>query len=143
LNDPFELPSLKEIQEMDRQRSQAIEALEIFDHSIKCQRCGIAVPLLRTLTTKPRSNHIGVLQKRIKWIENYSHGNNNSNKNNDLQQLKQELAELLEEDAKADKLRSLPLYSCRITEFRFVCSKCYDKVYLYAIAKTKPKMDAP
>jgi hypothetical protein len=28
---------------------------------------------------------------------------------------KQELAELLEEDSKADKLRSLPLYSCRIT----------------------------
>jgi Leucine-rich repeat (LRR) protein len=34
---------------------------------------------------------------------------------NDLKALKQELAELLEEDAKANKLRSLPLYSCRIT----------------------------
>jgi hypothetical protein len=30
---------------------------------------------------------------------------------NDLKALKQELAELLEEDAKYDKLRSLPLYS--------------------------------
>jgi len=39
------------------------------------------------------------------------------------------------EDPKADKLRSLPLYSCRITGFKFVCSKCYDKVYTYAIAK--------
>jgi hypothetical protein len=42
---------------------------------------------------------------------------------------KQELAELLEEDAKYDKLRSLPLYSCRITGWKFVCSRCYDKVY--------------
>jgi hypothetical protein len=41
----------------------------------------------------------------------------------------QEFAELLEEDAKADKLRSLPLYSCRITGWKFVCSVCYYKVY--------------
>jgi len=46
--------------------------------------------------------------------------------------LKAEL-EWLEEDAKYD--RNLPLYSCRITGFKFVCSKCYDKVYTYAIAK--------
>jgi hypothetical protein len=44
-------------------------------------------------------------------------------------QLKAELEELLEENAKADKLRSLPLYSCRITGFKFVCSRCYDKAY--------------
>jgi hypothetical protein len=50
--------------------------------------------------------------------KNYSRGNNNSNNNNnnnDLKQQKQELADLLEQDAKADKLRSLPLYSCRNT----------------------------
>ena len=34
--------------------------------------------------------------------------------------LEQELAELLEEEAKADALRSLPLYSCGITGWRFV-----------------------
>jgi hypothetical protein len=69
-------------------------------------------------------------------MENYSRGgNNNSNNNNDLKQLKQELADLLEQDTKADKLRSLPLHSCRITGWKFVCSKCYDKVYLYANAK--------
>jgi hypothetical protein len=44
-----------------------------------------------------------------------------------LKQLKQELADLLEEDAKADKLRNLPLYSCRITGWKSVCSKCYDR----------------
>jgi hypothetical protein len=71
------------------------------------------------------------LQKRIKWIENYSRGNvNRPSYTNEVKELKQELAELLEEDAKADKLRCLPLYSCRITGFRFVCSKCYDKVYM-------------
>jgi hypothetical protein len=29
MNDPFELPSLEEIQEMERQRLQAIESLQI------------------------------------------------------------------------------------------------------------------
>jgi hypothetical protein len=71
------------------------------------------------------------LQKRIKWIENYSRGNvNRPSYTNEVKELKQELAELLEEDAKADKLRCLRLYSCRITGFRFVCPKCYDKVYM-------------
>jgi hypothetical protein len=74
--------------------------------------------MLRTLT-KPRSNRIDALQKRVKWIENHSHGNAIA----EVKQIKQELAELLEEDAKADKLRSLPLYSCKITGWKFVCSK--------------------
>ena len=114
---------------MDRQRSQAIEALEIFDHSVKCQRCGIAVPIVGKLT-KANNDRIGILQKRIKWIENYSRGNTNRPSYiNEVKVLKQELAELLEEDAKYDKLRSLPLYSCRITGWKFVCSKCYDKAY--------------
>jgi hypothetical protein len=53
-------------------------------------------------------------------------------------ELKAELAELLEEEAKADALRRLPLYSCRITGWKFVCSRCYDKVYMDAIAKQRP-----
>ena len=53
-------------------------------------------------------------------------------------ELKAELAGLLEEDAKADKLRRLALYSCRLLAGNsYVCSKCYDKVY---IVKTKPKI---
>lgn len=58
-------------------------------------------------------------------MENYSYISNI----NDLKALKRELAELLEEDTKADKLRCLPLYSCRITDWKFVCSKSHDKVY--------------
>jgi hypothetical protein len=125
MNDPFELPFLEEIEEMEKQRSQAIESLEIYDHSVKCQRCGIAVPIVGGLA-RPHGNRITLLEHRIKWIETHPRLKDSVNS---IKQLKQELAELLEEDAKADKLRSLPLYSCRITDWKFVCSKCYDKVY--------------
>ncbi|MFL6432194.1 MAG: hypothetical protein ACJ71O_00490 [Nitrososphaeraceae archaeon] len=54
MNDPFELPSLEEIEEMDKRRSQAIESLQISDSgdSVKCQKCGIAVPIVGKLTRK-------------------------------------------------------------------------------------------
>jgi hypothetical protein len=77
--------------------------------------------MFRTLTT-PRSNRIDALQKQIRWIEDHIRGNNAKAYGN-IKQLKAELAELLEEYAKADQLRSLPLYSCRITGWEFVCSK--------------------
>jgi hypothetical protein len=34
LNDPFELPSLEQIEQMERQRSQAVESLEIYGSCI-------------------------------------------------------------------------------------------------------------
>ena len=108
---------------MQRQRLRAIEALEIPFNSVKCQRCGNSVSIVWKLS-RPHNDRAVILQRRIKWMENYYHGANI----NDLKALKQELADLLEEDAKADKLRCLPLYSCRITGQKFVCSKCYDKV---------------
>ncbi|MFL6356278.1 MAG: hypothetical protein ACJ71C_06955 [Nitrososphaeraceae archaeon] len=125
---------------MYRQRSQAIESLQISNHSVKCQKCGMVVPIIGKLS-KPNSNRIAVLEKRIKWLENYSRGNINRHYYiNDVKQLKAELAELLEEDAKADKLRCLPLYSCRITGWKFVCSKCYDKIYHMHVMQTKPEI---
>jgi adenine-specific DNA methylase len=73
LNEPFELPSLQEIEEMERQRSQAIALLEVFGHSVKCQRCGNAVPIVGKLTmTTAKNDRITVLEKRIKWLENQS-----------------------------------------------------------------------
>jgi hypothetical protein len=78
------------------------------------------------------------LQKQIRWIEDHSHGISSNNAIAEVKQIKAELAELLEEDAKYDKLRSLPLYSCRITGFKFVCSKCYDKVYYNNMLLQRP-----
>ena len=65
-------------------------------------------------------NIVDALQKQIKWIEDHSHGNAKADAN--IKQLKAELVELLEEEAKADALRRLPLYSCKIRfnkQFRF------------------------
>ena len=109
MNDPFELPSLEEIEQMERQRLHAIGSLELFDHSVKCQTCGIAVPIVGKLTNTG-NDRIAMLQKRIKWIENYCRGNiNRPSYTNEVKALKQELAALLEEDAKYDKLRCVPL----------------------------------
>ena len=68
MNDPFELPSLQEIEEMDRQRLQAIESLEIHDHSVKCQGCGNAVPIVSKLTGT-NNDRIAILQKSIRWMK--------------------------------------------------------------------------
>jgi hypothetical protein len=48
--EPKPLRSLEEIDEMERKESQAIEALEIFDHSVRCQKCSNAVPIVGKLT---------------------------------------------------------------------------------------------
>jgi hypothetical protein len=49
---------LQEIEQMERQRSQAIESVEICNGSAKCQRCDMAVPIVG----------------KIKWIEEHYHG---------------------------------------------------------------------
>jgi hypothetical protein len=64
--------------------------------------------------TKPKSNRIAVLERQIKWLENYSRGNNGKSSSDVVKQLKQELAALLEEDAKADKLRNLPYIAAEL-----------------------------
>jgi hypothetical protein len=53
---------LQEIEEMDRLRSQATESLEIYDHSVRCQRCGVAVPSVGKLT-KVSNDRIAILRK--------------------------------------------------------------------------------
>jgi hypothetical protein len=65
LNDPFELPPLEQIEKMEKQRSQAIESLQITDHSVKCQKCGIAVPIVGKLT-RTKNDRIALLQKKDK-----------------------------------------------------------------------------
>jgi hypothetical protein len=48
---------------MERQRLQAIESLQITGHSVKCQRCRVAVPIVGKLT-KISNDRIFILQKK-------------------------------------------------------------------------------
>jgi len=57
LNGSFELPSLQQIEEMERQRSQAIESLQISDKSVKCWKCGLAVSIAGKLP-KPHNDRL-------------------------------------------------------------------------------------
>jgi hypothetical protein len=123
--DAAALPSLEEIKNMEKQR---IRSLEISNDSVKCQMCGMAAPIVGRLPT-PYRNRITLLKHRIDWLQSHPRLKDSINS---INQLKQELAELLEQEAKADKLRCLPLYSCRTTGWKFICSKCYDMVYTYA-----------
>jgi hypothetical protein len=123
LYNPFESPSLEQIEEMERQQSQAVEALEISipevgePRNVKCQRCGAPVPIVAKMS-RPHKDRVVHLQTRLKWMENHQH----ICKKEDVEATKQELEELLQKDAKADKLQNLPLYSTRITGWKFVCS---------------------
>ncbi|MFL6355188.1 MAG: hypothetical protein ACJ71C_01340 [Nitrososphaeraceae archaeon] len=53
----------EKIEEMDRQRSQEIESLQITDNSIKCQKCGIVVPIVGKLP-RPHNDRLLFCKKR-------------------------------------------------------------------------------
>jgi hypothetical protein len=95
-------------------------------------RCGQDIPIVGKLS-RPHNDRVVILQRRIRWMENYYHDANINN----LKALKQELAELLEEDAKADKLRSLSMfvqlqnYWLEIRMF----SVMIRSIYMHVIAK--------
>jgi len=40
----------------------------------------MAVPMVERLTKPTKSNRINVLEKRIKWLENYAHRSSNTNR---------------------------------------------------------------
>jgi hypothetical protein len=65
LSNPIPLPSLEQIEQMEKQRAQAIDALEISDGHVKCQRCGTAVCIVGKLTTYVKNDRIGILQRRF------------------------------------------------------------------------------
>jgi hypothetical protein len=99
LSDPFEILSLQEIEEMEKQRSQAIKSLGIPGNSVKCQKCSVDIPIVGKMP-RPHNDRVAILQKKIKWIENLCRSNiNRPSYINEVKQLKQELAEL-SEDAK-------------------------------------------
>ena len=127
----IDLPSIEEIKEIERKRQVAIDSLEIIDnHHVKCQKCQSLVPIKRL--PRSHSSRIITIEKKIKKVERY-HGNNNSSST--YKQLKEELATLLEEENKNDILRSLPLYSSRISNFKFLCSSCFEEAYMLANKK--------
>jgi hypothetical protein len=137
MSNPIDLPNLEEIKEMDRQRSEAEEALEIYDHHVKCQKCSIWVPIIQS--NKPSITRVERLNSRIKFIEEHPHYcfySTKKEREDGLNKLKAERLELLEGDAKADRSR-LPLYSSPITRYKYVCSSCWDRASRYS--RYKPK----
>jgi hypothetical protein len=120
--EPHQIPSLQEIEQMERKQSQAIEALEISDKSVKCQRCSIPVPIVGKLS-RTKNDKLVKLQTRQRFMENHPHFCSKE----DLEAVKQELAKVLEEDAKEDKLRSIPL-TYWPSRGKYVCGSCLDRL---------------
>jgi DNA-directed RNA polymerase subunit RPC12/RpoP len=146
-NNAVDLPSLEEIEQMYKQQQNALDSLEISITTItdddddddddektsyvKCQKCGRRIAMFQK---SPRSysvsNRITVLEKQIKQDEiRNNHYPNNDNEYNDIMESKQELADLLKEEEKNDLVTRLPLYSSRMTGYKWICSGCWDKAY--------------
>ena len=113
---------------MDKQREYAIDSLEISEDStqVKCQNCGIAVPIVGRLTRPLSYKRVVALKKRIRWIEDRCHYT--STAYNSIKTLEQELTVLLKKEQKRDILRRFPLHSSRMTGYKWVCSKCWDEI---------------
>jgi hypothetical protein len=94
LSNPKPLPSLKKIEQMEQQRQQAIDALEISGNSVKCQRCGSAIPLGPKYIKAFCNDRIGILERRIIWLEKHD----KYTRDEEIKAIKAELAELQEED---------------------------------------------
>jgi RNA polymerase-binding transcription factor DksA len=151
MNQPRVLPSLDEIEEEDKKRQEELESLEISadGNFVKCKKCGINLPM-RKLDRPYNTSRIIVLEHRIRACEEYqnkiknnNNNNNSKNKNNNndsatCKQLKQELVDLLKIEKERDTIRKLPLYSSRITDWKWYCSKCYDEACIFA-ARNKNK----
>ena len=124
----IEIPSIEQIEKIERQRQIAIDSLQInqSDNTVRCQKCGNAIPITTNQMPKiqKKGRRVNSLRHRIEWIEKHNFGNKTEN----LKQLKQEYGELCEEDEKADRVRNLNLLSCKITSYKWVCSSCYDKI---------------
>jgi hypothetical protein len=120
------IPSLEELEQMERRQSQAIEALEYIvsgsNKSVKCQRCGIAVPIVGKMS-RPKNDTVVKLQTRQRYMENHPHFCSKQ----DLEAVKQELAKVLEEEATYEKLRSLPL-TYWPSRGKYVCGSCLDRL---------------
>jgi DNA-directed RNA polymerase subunit RPC12/RpoP len=149
-SNPIELPSMQIADAADIQKEQAFQALEYSSDAdgqyqyVKCQYCSKNIRIVGKLQTpKKPSERIGVLQKRIKWLEyqlshnSYYYNNGKASAAREIKQAKEELQRLQAEDAKYDKFRSLPLYSSKCTGHRFFCSSCWEQAYQIAQEERK------
>ncbi|MFL6381079.1 MAG: hypothetical protein ACJ72S_07295, partial [Nitrososphaeraceae archaeon] len=64
----------------------------ISGNSVKCQKCGLAVPIVGKLARPHSTDRIAILEKRIRWTEKRYQNSTN------IKKLKDELAELLKEE---------------------------------------------
>jgi hypothetical protein len=86
--------------------------------------CGQSVRINAKLQIKGNKYHrIRTLQVRLK--------SSTVNKKQDVEQIKQEIAEIEKYDSQYEMLRSLPLYCTKGNGYRFVstklCGQCFDK----------------
>src|SRR5690348_11464278 len=110
---------------MDKERQQAIEALEIKsepDRSVKCQKCGRWVRMLDN-PYQPKSDRRQRLQNMIRIIEKQkeSGANISESKEAALKSLKEELAEMLEGYKKHDFMPRIPLHHWK---GKMICINC-------------------
>jgi len=130
------------IDQQQQQQQNAIDSLEICNGLVKCQgKCGSLYPLIKNsnlVINSKESNRIDELRRRIEYAKKYHSGHSGYRiecKNNE-----QELKDLLEQEEKRDILRRLPgFYSTKITDYKFVCSKCWDELYYSVYVKNKKK----
>ena len=96
--------------------------MEISNGSVRCQKCSQDVLIVGKMEMTGSNDRIATLEVRLNWLKTHN------GKEQDIKEVKQELDELLQDDAEYDILRSIPLYSSKITKYRFFCSSCFDKV---------------
>lgn len=139
-HNPIELPSMQIADAADRAQDESFNSLEFVRKNkfVRCQCCHKAIKITGKMH-KPANDRIEQLKKRIRQIEEYNlkYNNNKAASDSGINELKQELAELLKDEAKRDRLRSLPLYSSKCTGYRFFCSPCWDKACFLAEQQKK------
>lgn len=122
----IDLPS---IEALENQRQKAVDELEIIDDKyVKCQECGELKPIITdsALMIRCHTSRISQLKSMIKQIEKYNIPSRGY-PNHIARKEREELKELLEEEKKREITKRIPLYSSKLTGYRWYCSKCYEQ----------------
>jgi DNA polymerase III delta prime subunit len=124
-----EIPSLEEIEEMDRLKQKATESLEIdFEkNTVRCQNCNSLQPVMQKESSLSGGDRyrIDILRRRIEYIKKQHPANYRL----ECKKEEEELQQLLEARKKNEILKCIPLHSSRMSDFKFLCGPCYDGLY--------------